>query len=104
MHKLQGQSTTSQKKARSTLPEVEPFVNDLDWPRNEDGEEVAEKVGCVEQGIEGLRVGPDQGPDHVKVDWFGALLSHERVQHTVFHGQAASRPRQDAIDPSLKQA
>jgi len=51
VHKLQRQSTTSQKKARSTLPEVEPFVNDLDGPRNEDDEEVNEEVDCVEHGI-----------------------------------------------------
>ena len=82
------------------MPKVEPFVNDLDGPRNEDGEEVAEKVDGVEEGIEGLCVGPNQGPDHVKVDRFGTLLRQERVQHAVFHSQGGSRSRQDAIDPN----
>ena len=46
--KLQGRSTTSQKKARSALTKVEPFVSDLDGPRNEDSKEVSKKVGGIE--------------------------------------------------------
>jgi len=56
------------------LPEVEPSVSDFDGPRNEDDEEIAEEVDGVEQTIEGLRVGPYQGSDYVKIDRFGTLL------------------------------
>jgi len=45
----------------------------LDGPRNEDGQEVAEKVDGLEQCVEGLRVGLDQGSDYVKIDRFGTL-------------------------------
>jgi len=98
-HKLQEQSTTSEEKARSALAIVEPFVNDLDGPRKEDGKEVAEKVDSVEQGIECLRVGLEQGPYHVKIYRFSTLLSQEHVQHAMFHGQAGLRSIQDGIDP-----
>jgi len=45
----------------------------LDGTRNEDEQEVAEKVDGPEQGIEGVRVGLDQWPNYVKINRFGTL-------------------------------
>jgi len=77
----------------------------LDGPRNEDGQEVAEKVDGLEQGVKGLRVGLNQGSDYVKIDRFGTLSTKKRVQNATFHGQAGLGSMaqtclgQDAIDP-----
>lgn len=48
-------------------------MDNLDGPRNEDDQEVAEQMGGLEQGIDCLRVGLNQMSDYVKIDRFGAL-------------------------------